>query len=84
MIRQEVRGLDTRIQYSQHLEGHAGQLYERLCELRAEGIVSKLASSPYRGGHDSSWRKMKCPGWAVEHAKAVEKWNIVKRPRKRP
>ena len=73
----------SRIQYSEHVEGDAGRLYERLCELGAEGIVSKAATAPYRGGRDPSWLKVKCRGWAAEHAKTVEKWNIVKRPRPR-
>jgi bifunctional non-homologous end joining protein LigD len=73
----------SRIQYSNHLEGDPTRLYERLCELGAEGIVSKAAHAPYQGGRDPSWLKIKCKGWAAEHAKTVEKWNIVKRPRKR-
>lgn len=74
----------TRIQYSNHLEGDPTRLYERLCELGAEGIVSKVAHAPYRGGRDPCWLKIKCRRWAEEHAKTVEKWNIVKRSRKRP
>jgi bifunctional non-homologous end joining protein LigD len=70
----------TRIQYSNHLEGDPTRLYERLCELGAEGIVSKAAHAPYRGGRDPSWLKIKCRGRAEKHAKTVEKWNIKKRP----
>ena len=68
----------SRIQYSDHLEGDPMPLYERLCELGAEGIVSKAAHAPYRGGRDPCWLKVKCRGWAAEHAKVVEKWNIKK------
>lgn len=74
----------TRIQYSEHLQGDATRLYERLCEIGAEGVVSKAATAPYRGGRDPSWLKIKCRAWAAEHAKTIEKWNIVKQSRKRP
>jgi ATP-dependent DNA ligase len=47
-------------------------------------VVSKAVQAPYRGGRDPSWLKVKCRAWAAEHTKTVEKWNIVKRPRKRP
>jgi bifunctional non-homologous end joining protein LigD len=59
----------SRIQYSNHLEGDPARLYERLCELGAEGIVSKVANAPYHGGRDPSWLKIKCRGRAAEHAK---------------
>ncbi|HEX2116851.1 MAG TPA: hypothetical protein VHM01_20795 [Alphaproteobacteria bacterium] len=66
----------THIQYSEHLEGDAGQLYEKLCELGAEGVISKAATAPYRGGRDPSWLKVKCRARAG--AESGAKWNVVK------
>jgi ATP-dependent DNA ligase len=74
----------SRIQYSEQLVGDAGRLYERLCALGGDAIVSKVATASYRGGRDPAWLKIKCRGWSAEHTKTVEKWNIMKRPRKRP
>jgi bifunctional non-homologous end joining protein LigD len=73
----------SRVVYCDHLEGDPSQLFDRVCALRGEGIISKVRTAPYRGGRDPSWLKVKCRGWAAEHAKTVEKWNIVKRPRTR-
>ena len=66
----------TRIQYSEHLEGDAGQLYEQLCRLGAEGVISKAATAPYRGGRDPSWLKVKCRVRAG--AESAAKWNLVR------
>jgi bifunctional non-homologous end joining protein LigD len=73
----------SRVIYSDHLEGDPTPLFERICALGGEGIVSKVAAAPYRGGRDPSWLKIKCKAWAAEHAKTVEKWNTKKRTRPR-
>jgi bifunctional non-homologous end joining protein LigD len=65
----------SQVIYSDHLEGDPTPLFERICALGGEGIVSKAAEAPYRGGRDPSWVNVKCPGWAAEHAKVVERWN---------
>jgi bifunctional non-homologous end joining protein LigD len=72
----------TRIQYRGHLRGDPGPLYARLCEIGAEGIVSKAVAAPYRGGRDPNWLKVRCRALAAGRAKSVEKWNIVRPPRK--
>lgn len=74
----------SRVIYSDHLEGDPTPFFERICALGGEGIVSKAANGPYRGGNDRSWVKVKCPGWAAEHTKVVEKWNISRRSKRRP
>ncbi len=48
------------IRFSEHLETDGMDLFHRACELHAEGIVSKLASSAYVSGRSSSWLKSKC------------------------
>jgi len=45
---------------SDHLESNGPAVFHKACEMRAEGIVSKLASSKYTSGRSSSWLKCKC------------------------
>lgn len=51
-----------RVRYSDHVEGQGGVVYERACELRVEGIISKRADAPYRSGRGRDWVKVKCTG----------------------
>jgi len=46
--------------YSQHIEGHAQTVLDRLCAAGHEGIVAKRANDPYRSGRGRSWLKLKC------------------------
>jgi bifunctional non-homologous end joining protein LigD len=36
------------------------EMFHQACRLHAEGIVSKLAASPYKSGRNGSWLKIKC------------------------
>jgi bifunctional non-homologous end joining protein LigD len=47
------------IQYVEHAEGHGDRLYEAVCKLGLEGIVSKKLDAPYRSGPSKSWIKVK-------------------------
>jgi bifunctional non-homologous end joining protein LigD len=51
---------DHVLAYSDHVEGGAEAFYRKACEHGLEGIISKLASSPYRQVRSSEWRKTKC------------------------
>jgi len=46
--------------YSSHLRANGGAMFRRACEMGAEGIVSKLADSPYQSGRSRVWLKSKC------------------------
>jgi bifunctional non-homologous end joining protein LigD len=48
------------IRYSDHVQGQGGAFYNHACKLGLEGIVSKLARSPYRARRTSEWLKVKC------------------------
>lgn len=48
------------LRYSQHLGARGGEVFEKACQLGAEGIVSKKASAPYTSGRSASWLKIKC------------------------
>jgi bifunctional non-homologous end joining protein LigD len=48
------------IRYSDHVQGKGGAFYNHACKLGLEGIVSKLARSPYRPRRTTEWLKVKC------------------------
>jgi bifunctional non-homologous end joining protein LigD len=49
------------IQYVEHAEGHGDRMFEAVCKLRLEGIVSKKLEAPYRSGPSKTWLKVKNP-----------------------
>jgi len=49
------------IQYVEHTEGHGEKLFEAVCDLGLEGIVSKRITSVYRSGPSKTWIKVKNP-----------------------
>jgi bifunctional non-homologous end joining protein LigD len=48
------------LRYSEHLGTRGGEVFEKACQLGAEGIVSKKVSAPYSSGRSGSWLKIKC------------------------
>ncbi|HET9100804.1 MAG TPA: DNA ligase D, partial [Acidobacteriaceae bacterium] len=48
------------LRYSEHLGTRGGEIFEKACQLGAEGIVSKKASAAYASGRSGSWLKIKC------------------------
>jgi bifunctional non-homologous end joining protein LigD len=48
------------LHYSDHVVGHGADMIVKSCSMGLEGIVSKLANSPYRAGRQESWVKAKC------------------------
>jgi bifunctional non-homologous end joining protein LigD len=51
---------NTTLVYSDHVEGGAEAFYRKACEHGLEGVISKLATSPYRQVRSREWRKTKC------------------------
>ncbi|MCK1343658.1 bifunctional non-homologous end joining protein LigD [Bradyrhizobium sp. GM2.2] len=51
---------DTPVQYSEHFDIDGAELYRRACQAGLEGIVSKVADSPYLGGRGDYWVKTTC------------------------
>ncbi len=51
---------DDRLRYSEHVAGSGEKLFEAMCAEGYEGVVSKLADSPYRGTRTKAWLKIKC------------------------
>jgi hypothetical protein len=46
------------IQYVGHAAGDGAGLFEAVCKLGLEGVVSKKPSSPYKSGPSKSWIKV--------------------------
>ncbi len=48
------------LRYSEHFAGPGDVVLKHACRLGLEGIVSKLATAPYRAGRSKAWLKSKC------------------------
>ena len=48
------------LRYSSHLRANGGEMFRHACQMGTEGIVSKLATSTYRGERSRLWLKSKC------------------------
>ncbi|KAB7644869.1 DNA ligase D [Polymorphobacter fuscus] len=59
--------------YAEHVRGGGERMFAALCGAGYEGVVSKRADAPYRGGRTKVWLKSKCThrqefvigGWAA-------------------
>jgi bifunctional non-homologous end joining protein LigD len=47
------------IQYVEHAEGHGARMFEAVCKLGLEGIVSKKLDARYKSGPSKAWLKIK-------------------------
>ena len=48
------------LRFSEHLETSGESMFQKACDLHAEGIVSKRSSSKYTSGRSGDWLKLKC------------------------
>jgi bifunctional non-homologous end joining protein LigD len=51
---------ESRIQFSEEFNGDGAAFFEACAESKLEGIVSKLATSPYVSWRTKTWLKTKC------------------------
>jgi bifunctional non-homologous end joining protein LigD len=51
---------DNVLRYSDHVAGNGPKFFKQACDFGIEGIVSKLADSPYESTRSRSWQKVKC------------------------
>ena len=49
------------IQYVGHTEGHGREMFQAICKLGLEGIVSMKLDAPYKSGPSRTWIKIKNP-----------------------
>jgi bifunctional non-homologous end joining protein LigD len=55
-----LKGVAPPIIYGDHVVAKGEALFNAICKEGGEGIVSKKASAPYRGGRTRNWLKVKC------------------------
>ena len=60
MLRAALAGADGVLRYSEHVRGRGPEFFHQACAHQLEGIISKRASAPYRGGRGTDWLKVKC------------------------
>lgn len=60
-LRWVLRSAREGLQYVEHIEGDGAKMFEAVCKLGLEGIVSKRATSVYRSGPSRTWIKIKNP-----------------------
>lgn len=48
------------LRYSDHIEGNGQDFFKQACQHGIEGIISKLADSPYESTRSKNWLKVKC------------------------
>lgn len=48
------------LHFSDHVEGHAGEVFRQACLLGQEGVVVKNAQAPYVQQRSAEWLKVKC------------------------
>jgi len=51
---------DARLKFAEHIVGGGEKLFAAMCREGLEGVVSKRADAPYRGGRSKAWLKVKC------------------------
>ena len=60
ILAQLLKDVNGDVQFGDHLQGDGELVLRKACELHAEGIVSKRATSPYVSGRGGDWLKLKC------------------------
>jgi ATP-dependent DNA ligase len=60
-LRWVLRNARDGIQYVEHTEGDGAKMFDAVCKLGLEGMVSKRAGSFYRSGPSKMWIKVKNP-----------------------
>ena len=60
-LRKVLRRTQGGIQYVEHSEGDGAEMFEAVCKLGLQGVVSKRIDAPYRSGPSKSWLKTKNP-----------------------
>jgi bifunctional non-homologous end joining protein LigD len=55
-----LRSPPPELKFCDHVLGNGKAFFAEACKMGLEGIVSKRADAPYRGGRGRSWLKAKC------------------------
>jgi bifunctional non-homologous end joining protein LigD len=60
LLAQILPGDHNILRLSEHIEGTGPSIFQKACELHAEGILSKRADALYHSGRTVDWLKSKC------------------------
>ena len=61
LLQKALRRTRGGIQYVAHMEGDGAEMFEAVCRVGLEGMVSKKLDAPYRSGKSKAWIKVKNP-----------------------
>lgn len=59
LLQSLLEGSAAQLAFSSHIEGDGDEAFRLAAERHFEGIISKRADRPYRGGRGDDWRKTK-------------------------
>ena len=62
------------IQFVEHLTGDGPTIFDHVCRMGLEGIVSKRTDAPYRSGPSKTWLKSKNPASEAVRREREEEW----------
>jgi bifunctional non-homologous end joining protein LigD len=62
------------IQFVEHLEDDGPTVFDHVCRMGLEGIVSKRVDAPYRSGPSKMWLKSKNPASDAVRREREEEW----------
>jgi bifunctional non-homologous end joining protein LigD len=62
------------IRFSEHLTGDGPTVFDHVCRMGLEGIVSKRTDARYRSGPTKTWIKVKNPASAAVRREREEEW----------
>ena len=62
------------IRFVEHLTGDGPTVFEHVCRMGLEGIVSKRTDAPYRSGPSKLWVKTKNPASEAVRREREEEW----------
>jgi len=62
------------IRFVEHLVGNGPTIFDHVCRMGLEGIVSKRTDAPYRSGPSVAWLKSKNPASAAVGREREEEW----------
>jgi bifunctional non-homologous end joining protein LigD len=68
------RGKRRAIRYNEHLTCDGSTVFEHICRMGLEGIVSKRVDAPYRSGPSKTWVKAKNPASEAARRESEEEW----------
>ena len=64
------------IRFVEHLTDDGPTVFDHVCRMGLEGIVSKRADAPYRSGPSKVWIKSKNPASEAVRREREEDWNV--------